>query len=57
MTKVKIPRATRLTLKISMSDFIRRLNSLSKWFESFCHALAFDFVSVALTKRFGVTRR
>jgi hypothetical protein len=32
-----------LTLKISMNDFMRRENGLSKWFETCRHALASDF--------------
>jgi hypothetical protein len=48
MTKVKISRL--LTLKISMSDLTRRVNSLQKWFERLRHALAFDFVFARVHK-------
>jgi hypothetical protein len=48
--------AKNLTLKISMSDFMRRVNGLSNWFEKRRHALAFDFVFAAFTKRFDLTR-
>jgi hypothetical protein len=39
-----------LTLKINMSDFTRRANGLSKWFEKRRHALAFDFVFARVHK-------
>jgi len=56
MTKVKVLRLT-LTLKISISDFMRRVNSLSKRFERRCHALAFDFFFARAHKALWLTRQ
>jgi hypothetical protein len=43
-------RSENLTLKINMSDFTRRANGLSNWFEKRRHALAFDFVFARVHK-------
>jgi hypothetical protein len=40
-----------------MSDFARRVNELSKWFDKRRHALALILFSAAFTKRFGLTRQ
>jgi hypothetical protein len=48
-TKVKVS-GSFLTTRISMSDFLRRANRLSKWFERSRHAVAFDVVFARVDK-------